>query len=134
MSETTGTNPKTAMCIDEGVDVVAEPWYMEEESDPDQRRYVFGYKITIRNRGTRWAKLMSRRWLVIDANGERNIVEGDGVVGRQPELHPGEIFEYASYCPIKTPWGTMEGAYVMKRDDGESFAVEIPRFYLAMPR
>lgn len=131
-------NPSTAspaaLCPDQGIDVACEPRFLAEQSDPTAGRFVFSYRITIRNRGTRWTKLLSRRWIIIDADGARNLVEGDGVVGRQPALQPGESFEYSSYCPLATEWGTMEGVYVFARDDGDRFEIPIPRFYLVAPR
>lgn len=119
--------------VTEGIRVTTRAFFLPEESDVDADQYVFGYRITIRNEGDRWAKLLSRHWVIIDANGSRDDVEGEGVVGEQPELAPGESFTYTSYCPLGTPWGTMEGTYHMRREDGERFEVRIARFYLAMP-
>lgn len=109
------------------------PTYLPDQSDPERSQYVYGYRIRILNRSDQPVQLMQRRWLVIDANGEHHTVEGEGVIGQQPRLVPGAGFEYSSYCPIQTPWGTMEGAYKMRLDDGSSFDAEIGRFYLVMP-
>ncbi len=122
-------------CVTEGMRVVVCPVYLPEHSDPDAenpraRRFAFGYKVTIRNEGARAARLLARHWVIVNANGERRDVEGDGVVGEQPRLAPGEEFEYTSWAPIHTPWGTMEGSYTMQRDDGGRFEVGIGRFYL----
>jgi ApaG protein len=85
----------------------------------------------IRNEGSQPAQVLSRHWVVIDADGDRHEVDGPGVVGRMPRLEPGEEFHYVSHCPLQTAWGTMEGAYTLSRDDGERFLANIPRFYLA---
>lgn len=122
-----------SVSLDHGIRVGVAPWFIDEHSDPSERRYVFGYRITISNEGDRPAKLLSRRWTIVDATGQREEVSGDGVVGQQPELAPGQSFEYASFCPLPTPWGTMEGAYTMQCDDGTRFEVNIARFYLVAP-
>lgn len=115
------------------IEVGVTPSYIPEQSDPAQDRYVFRYRITIANRGERSAKLLSRHWIVVDADGDRHVVRGEGVVGRQPELAPRTEFTYSSFCPLRTSWGTMEGTYLFEREDGELFEVDIPRFYLAGP-
>jgi len=122
-------------CVTEGIRVAACPVFLPEHSDPDaenprSRRYAFGYKITIRNEGTAAARLLGRHWVIVDAHGERQDVEGDGVVGEQPRLEPGEEFEYTSWAPLHTAWGTMEGEYRMERDDGSRFGARVARFYL----
>ena len=113
-----------------GFEVTASPWFIVEQSDAESGRYVFGYRITIVNRGERWARLISRHWIVVDADGRRSVVRGEGVVGRQPEFQPGASFVYSSFCPLTTAWGTMEGTYLLEREDGELFEVDIPRFFL----
>jgi ApaG protein len=116
--------------------VKASPQYLATESDPDSKRFVFGYRIRITNEGQQLVKLLSRRWVIVNSKGDEQIVEGEGVVGQTPELGPGESFEYSSYCPLTTPWGTMEGTYSMvhlmegRRPRGAPFAVRIGRFYL----
>ncbi len=119
--------------VTHGVRVHVVPAFVPEESDPHQRRFIFSYRIRITNEGSAPVKLLSRRWLIIDAHGRQDAVEGGGVVGKQPRLMPGETFEYASFCPLTTPWGTMEGSYQMTREDGEKLDVKIARFFLAMP-
>ena len=108
--------------------------YLDEQSKPDEELYYFAYTIGIRNTGTRTAQLISRRWLIVDAIGFPREVVGDGVVGEQPRLRPGERFEYTSSTFFKTPFGTMEGAYTMRADDGTEFEAPIPAFVLCIPR
>lgn len=117
--------------ITDGIRVQVSAQYVPGESDPDRRHYTFVYKVVIRNEGDEWAKLLSRRWTITDANGEVEVVEGPGVVGAQPELEPGEAHEYMSHCPLRTHWGTMEGHFVMQRKSGETFQAEIGRFFLS---
>lgn len=116
------------------IEVGVETTYIDEQSDPQADRYVFAYTITISNAGTAPAKLLSRHWLITDANGKIQEVRGEGVVGEQPYLKPGEAFRYTSGTVIETPVGTMEGEYEMVGDDGESFLAPIDRFSLAVPR
>ena len=115
-----------------GVDVQAR--YLESESAPEQDRYVFAYTIQIRNAGKLPARLVARHWVITDANGKTEEVEGEGVVGEQPWLRPGEAFEYTSRAIIATGLGTMQGSYEMLGDDGTSFEAPIPAFTLAVPR
>lgn len=114
--------------------VVVTPTYEPDHSDAAEGRYVFTYRIRITNESEEAAVLLSRRWVIVDADGERHEVEGDGVVGRQPRIEPGSYHEYESFCPLQTPWGTMEGHYRMGLDDGRRFEVEVARFYLAAPQ
>lgn len=114
----------------DGVRIRVAPSYLSAQSDPAQGKYLFAYHITIANEGEQRAKLKSRHWLIVDADGERHEVKGPGVVGQFPELAPGEKFEYSSFCPLETPWGTMEGTYEMERDDGSVFSAIVGRFYL----
>ena len=107
--------------------------YLEDQSDPNERRYVFAYTITIRNRGAVPAKLLTRHWVITDANGKVQEVVGDGVVGEQPHLQPGEGFRYSSGAILETPVGAMQGKYRMVADDGEQFDAPIAPFRLAMP-
>jgi ApaG protein len=116
-----------------GIRVGATASFSAEDSDISARNHVFKYTIIIKNDGEAPAKLVSRHWIIIDGNGRREEVNGPGVVGETPRLEPGESFRYQSFCPLKTAWGTMEGSYTMKRDDGETFDVNIQRFYLRMP-
>ena len=110
------------------------PHYIEEQSSPDDHRYVFSYTITIENTGQIAAQLVSRHWIITDANNEVQEVRGLGVVGKQPFLKPGETFEYTSGSVFSTPVGTMKGTYQMVAEDGTHFEAEIPEFVLALPR
>lgn len=116
------------------IEVQVDTIYLPSESDPDDNRYVFAYTITIENQGTVPAQLMTRHWIITDANGKVQEVRGDGVVGEQPHLKPGEGFQYTSGTMLETPVGTMEGSYQMLADDGENFDAEIKTFTLAAPR
>ena len=108
--------------------------YLDDQSAPDEDRYVFAYTIQIRNAGKLPARLVARHWVITDANGKTEEVEGEGVVGEQPWLRPGEAFEYTSGAIIATGLGTMQGSYEMLGDDGTSFEAPIPAFTLAVPR
>ena len=114
--------------------VTVDPAYEPEQSDPREPRYIFSYRIRISNEapldGPR-VQLLTRRWLIVDSLGRSEEVTGEGVVGRTPELGPGESFEYASWAPLRTRWGTMEGAYRFRIDGGEVFAATVARFFLA---
>ena len=108
--------------------------YIADQSDPANDRYVFAYTITITNSGSVAAQLLSRHWIITDANDKVQEVRGKGVVGEQPHLRPGESFEYTSGSAIATPVGTMRGSYQMAADDATKFDVPIPEFTLSMPR
>jgi ApaG protein len=108
--------------------------YLAEQSDPSADRYVFAYTITIANTGTVSAQLISRHWIITDADSVTQEVKGLGVVGEQPLLRPGESFEYTSGTAMATPVGTMHGTYQMVAEDGNKFDAEIPQFTLSMPR
>lgn len=108
--------------------------FLESESDPKQQRFVFAYTITIRNTGQVAARLISRHWVIRDANGKVQEVQGEGVVGEQPHLQPGEGFEYTSGTQLETSIGTMGGSYLMQTDDGDSFKAPIDEFLLSGPR
>jgi ApaG protein len=107
--------------------------YVDEQSEPDQGRYVFAYTITISNEGDTPAQLISRHWVITDANGKVQEVSGDGVVGEQPHLEPGEVFRYSSGAVLETPVGAMQGLYRMQTDSGMSFDAPIAPFTLAVP-
>ncbi|MFZ8984324.1 MAG: Co2+/Mg2+ efflux protein ApaG [Steroidobacteraceae bacterium] len=107
--------------------------YLDEQSSPLEGRFVFAYTITLRNEGDVAARLLRRRWLITDANGKVQEVEGDGVVGEQPHLQPGQGFRYTSGAVLETPVGAMQGAYEMLADDGIAFDAPIPAFTLAIP-
>ncbi|MGB9128941.1 MAG: Co2+/Mg2+ efflux protein ApaG [Thiobacillus sp.] len=108
--------------------------YLAEQSDPASERYVFAYTVTIANTGTVAAQLISRHWIITDAENVTQEVKGLGVVGEQPLLRPGESFEYTSGTAMATPVGTMKGSYQMVAEDGNKFDAEIPVFTLSMPR
>ncbi|ANE57140.1 MULTISPECIES: Co2+/Mg2+ efflux protein ApaG [Methylomonas] len=114
--------------------VEAQPYYVEAQSSPEQNRYVFAYTVTITNVGSTPAKLLTRHWLITDANGKIQEVNGEGVVGEHPHLNPGDSFRYTSAAMIETPVGVMQGKYQMQADSGESFNAAIPKFTLSIPR
>ena len=116
------------------ITVTAETQYLADQSDPQDGRYVFAYNITLRNTGTIAAQLISRHWIIKDAEAHLQEVRGLGVVGHQPLLKPGERFEYTSGCVLTTPVGTMRGSYQMAAEDGTQFEAPIAEFTLAMPR
>ena len=107
--------------------------YMDDQSEPDSDRYVFAYTITIANNGEVPARLISRHWIITDANGKVQEVTGDGVVGEQPHLNPGEEFRYSSGAVLETPVGAMQGLYRMEADNGVNFDAPIAPFTLAVP-
>jgi ApaG protein len=113
--------------------VEVETAYIEEQSDPRDKRFVFSYTITIRNEGSVPARLLTRHWIITDANGKVQEVRGDGVVGEQPYLKPGQGFRYSSGAVIETPVGAMQGSYQMVGDDGLQFDAPIAPFRLAIP-
>lgn len=114
--------------------VSVETRFLDEQSAPRENRFVFAYTITIRNTGTVAAQLVSRHWIITDAQGLVQEVRGLGVVGSQPLLQPGERFEYTSGASIATPVGTMRGSYQMVATDGTRFEAPIPAFTLSVPR
>ena len=114
--------------------VEAQPHFLANQSIPHENRYVFAYTITITNAGEIPAKLLSRHWLITDSNGKIQEVRGEGVIGEQPYLKPGESFRYTSGAVIETPVGTMQGAYTLRSDEGDSFNADIPKFTLSIPR
>lgn len=115
-----------------GIRVLAQPRYLPDHSTPDADQFVFGYRIRIENQSERTVMLVARHWEIIDTDGNRETVDGLGVVGQQPVLEPGEIHEYSSFCPLSSGFGTMEGYFRMVDDLGESFEVEVGRFYLVV--
>lgn len=115
-------------------DIDVDARYLDDQSIPEERRYMFAYTIRIRNQGKVPARLLGRYWLITDGNGQVREVEGDGVVGEQPWLRPGEGFEYTSGAVLETDIGTMQGCYDMLADDGTRFATPIPAFTLSVPR
>ncbi len=117
-----------------GIEVEAQPFYLEERSDPDQGRYVWGYRITIVNHSDDEVQLLSRYWRITDGKGRVEEVRGPGVVGEQPVLGPGDSFQYSSGCPLTTTSGIMEGSYTMRSRQGDVFDVAIPAFSLDIPQ
>jgi ApaG protein len=124
------------MADDKRYEITVEPRaaFLAEQSDPDNGQYVFAYTITITNTGTVAAQLLSRHWIITDAEHKVQEVKGVGVVGKQPRLAPGESFEYTSGASIATAVGTMRGSYQMLAEDGRTFEAEIPSFTLSVPR
>lgn len=114
--------------------VVVASHYIAEQSDPAINRHVFAYTVTIRNTGTETAQLISRHWIITDAEGQVQEVRGLGVVGHQPLLAPGQEFEYTSGCQLVTAVGTMKGSYQMTAEDGTQFEAPIAEFVVSMPR
>ncbi len=114
--------------------VESKPYFIAEQSVPEKGQYVFAYTITIKNEGSVAAKLLNRHWLITDSNGKIQEVRGDGVIGEQPYLKPGEMFRYTSGAILETPVGTMQGQYVMCSDEGDNFTALIPKFTLSIPR
>ena len=115
------------------IDVQVETQYLPGQSEPDEGRYVFAYTITITNTGKLPARLISRHWIIHDATENRQEVHGEGVVGQQPHLAPGEVFRYTSGTVLQTPVGSMQGTYHMLGDDGTAFDADIPAFTLSTP-
>lgn len=114
--------------------VTVHAQYLEDQSDPDNARFVFAYSVTMKNTGTVAAQVISRHWVITDANEHVEEVRGLGVVGYQPLLKPGEQFEYTSGTSLVTPQGTMHGEYFCVAEDGEQFNAKIPEFVLSLPR
>lgn len=114
--------------------VTVRTQYLEDQSNPDALQYLFAYAVTIKNTGSVTAQLISRHWLITDANDQVQEVRGLGVVGHQPLLAPGEQFEYTSGTSLATPQGTMRGIYFCVAEDGEQFESKIPEFVLSLPR
>ena len=116
------------------IEVSAETTYVEAQSEPNAGRYLFAYTITIANTGATAAQLLTRHWLITDANGRVQEVRGEGVVGEQPVIAPGHSFQYTSAAVLQTPLGSMAGSYHMRGADGEEFDAPIPIFRLSVPR
>ena len=114
-------------------EIEVQTHYISDESDPIHNRYVFSYTITISNNGQLPAKLLTRHWVITNADGKVEEVKGEGVVGEQPHLNPGEQFRYTSGTILETPVGSMHGSYQMLADDGIRFDAEIPAFSLSVP-
>lgn len=116
-----------------GVKVQVSSRFLEERSNPQTNKFIFAYTVTITNTEAIPVQLVSRKWIIKDADGDVETVEGPGVVGEKPVLQPGQSFEYTSFCPLETPFGTMEGHYIMVAADGSRFQARIAPFGLATP-
>jgi ApaG protein len=119
--------------VTRGVRVEVESAYVPEHSNPPADEWFFAYRVKITNEGDETVQLVSRHWVITDSNGRTEEVKGKGVVGHQPMLGPGESFEYESFCPLRTSFGTMHGTYHMVPNDGDEFDAEIAPFPLGMP-
>ena len=116
-----------------GVIVRVSVSYLPEQSEPARGRWFWSYHVRLENEGAQAVQLLTRHWIITDGRGARHSVEGEGVVGEQPLLAPGESFDYVSGCPLPTPTGSMQGSYHMVGADGEEFEVAIPKFGLIAP-
>jgi len=121
------------IAVTQGVEVSVESFFVQQDSEPEQERYTFAYRVRLKNLGEEPVQLISRHWIITDSTGRVSHVKGEGVVGEQPRLAPGEEYEYMSGSHLESPVGTMEGTYQMRLDRGQMFDVEIPRFTLAVP-
>ena len=117
----------------DGFEVSVQPVHLPEQSEPQHGRWVWAYRVIVRNTGEVPARLVARHWSITDANGRTETVDGPGVVGQTPLIAPGSAYEYHSGCPLPTPSGTMVGHYVMEREDGTRFEIAIPHFSLDAP-
>lgn len=121
------------MLVDKHIVVSVQSHYLREHSEPDEKRFAFGYTVTICNKGDLAAKLLTRHWIITDANGQIQEVHGEGVIGEQPIIQPGQQYQYASGAILTTPVGSMHGTYTMLTPLGEHFEATIPAFRLAIP-
>ena len=117
-----------------GITITVETQYLPQHSDPKEGKFIFGYQITIENGSDYTIQLLRRHWFIYDASGGVREVEGEGVIGQQPILQPGDYHQYASYCDLKTDLGKMRGSFLMTRKDDDSFFdVPVPEFKMSMP-
>jgi len=116
------------------IEVQVQSCFVPDQSEPHANRFVFAYTVTLRNTGNVAARLLTRHWTITDANGKTQEVRGEGVIGEQPWMRPGDHFEYTSGAMLETPVGTMRGSYQMLADDGTRFEAPIPTFTLSIPR
>jgi len=117
--------------VTDGIRVSVESEFRPDRSE--RGKFLFTYTVRVTNEGAEAAQLLTRHWIILDASGERHDVVGDGVVGKQPLIQPGESFEYTSFCVLDTPHGSMRGTYGMRRSDGKAFDVRIAPFPLVVP-
>jgi len=118
-------------CLTEGIRVRVGARLVPAQTDASVGRWLYAYRVTISNEGDRSARLLTRHWIIRDADNAQREVRGPGVVGKHPNLQPGESFSYVSSCPLETEWGTMEGWFHFERPEGEAVAVRVGRFFLA---
>ena len=133
MSETPMSETPMSETMTQGIKIQVVPKFLAEKSNPQANKFIFSYTVTITNTSKIAAQLVSRKWIIKDADGDIDTVEGPGVVGEKPVLQPGQSFEYTSFCPLETPFGTMEGHYNMVAADGRRFKAIIEPFGLAIP-
>lgn len=119
--------------ITKKISITVNPYFLEDQSEPDDQHFVWAYQVTINNLSKEIIQLKNRYWKIIDSNGSKQEVKGEGVVGEQPILNPGEKFEYTSGTPLSTPSGFMEGHYEMETKNGYKFDADIPQFSLDSP-
>jgi len=122
-----------SVAVTQGIRVEVRVEFRPDRSAPASRRFLFTYTVRIANEGREAAQLVSRHWVITDANGQHEEVRGEGVVGQKPRIGAGERFEYTSFCVLRTPFGSMRGGYQMVREDGRGFEAEIAPFTLAVP-
>jgi ApaG protein len=120
-------------CTTRDIEVEVEPFFLPDRSDPDESHFVWGYRVRIVNNSPMRVQLLERYWRITDGLGRVEEVRGEGVVGEQPELNPGDSYQYTSGCPLRTPSGIMLGTYTMETESGERFEVDIPAFSLDLP-
>ena len=123
----------TFEAVTDDIRVAVQSYFLEGQSDPDEAQYVWAYRIRISNEGDRTVQLLRRHWIITDAGGSIKEVEGEGVIGEQPVIAPGQFYVYTSGTPLGTPTGFMQGSYAMQDEDGGHFSVEIPTFSLDSP-
>lgn len=119
---------------DYAIDINVESRFLPDQSEPAEDRYVFTYTVSLKNRGALAAQLLTRHWVITDAEGRTEEVHGDGVIGEQPHMFPGGAYQYSSGAVLKTAVGTMHGSYLMEAADGTRFEAPIPSFVLSVPR
>ena len=123
--------PGSSDITTEGIRVRVGAQRVKTHNFPDQEKNIFVYQVRIENCGEGWAQLLSRRWHIVDGDGHEEVVQGPGVVGETPELEPGQAHEYKSFCPLDTDWGSMEGCFTFRRQDGSLFRAQVGRFFLS---
>lgn len=133
MIKTTASSDGRYAATTRGITVSVKPAYLPHQSDPEEGTWVWAYNVRIENNGAIGVRLISRHWKITDAKGHRTEVRGDGVVGEQPSLEPGQVYEYTSGTPLATASGFMVGTYQMVSESGEQFDIDIPAFSLDSP-